>query len=299
MNRSALTATSKSLWSAAAFAASLCFLPSLHAALTLHPESSSPFDLKVSGLLKTVPTGAVSYVRWSELRALPIEKFTLTGEFGPGQQEVTVVWLKDLWAALPLGEGADTLLADCSDGYASVYTGSFIARFKPFVVLEIDGRGPEQWPPEGLKFNPGPYVISVSKTIVPEVAGILDVGHKRPWGVIAIEVVRYEDRFKVFSEGKWATLSVRAQEGRQIWVDSCFSCHQAPGGGLGGRKSDRPFEVLAAHAAYNRAYFMRFVRDPQGTMPGAKMEAHPHYTDVQLDALMAFITAETKVAAAR
>ena len=44
---------------------------------------------------------------------------------------------------------------------------------------------------------------------------------------------------------------------------------------------------------------MRFVRDPQKTMPGAKMEAHPHYTDTQLEALMAFITAEssTKTAA--
>ena len=61
-----------------------------------------------------------------------------------------------------------------------------------------------------------------------------------------------------------------------------------------GTKSDRPFEVLAAHAGYNQAYFKNYVRDPKSVSASAKMEAHPHYTDGQLDALMAFITAEPK-----
>jgi cytochrome c2 len=51
---------------------------------------------------------------------------------------------------------------------------------------------------------------------------------------------------------------------------------------------------LAAHAAFNQAYFRKYVREPRSVMPGAKMEAHPHYTDTQLDELIAFITADGK-----
>lgn len=263
------------------------------AALPLHKEASSPFDLKVSGMLQGVPKGEVRYVQWKELKALPHHTISVTGEFVPGEQTITYVWLSDLWKALPMLAGADTVLATCSDGYASVYRDRFIQEYKPFVVLEINGKGPDTWPPEGLKFNPGPYVISISEAIVPKVHGLLDAGHKKPWGVNAIEVVRYDQRFSVFLEGRWSALSPRAVEGRELWVNSCFSCHQAPGATLGGWKSGRPFEVVSAHAGYNRDYFMRFVRDPQKTMPGAKMEAHPHYTDTQLEALMAFITAES------
>jgi hypothetical protein len=36
------------------------------------------------------------------------------------------------------------------------------------------------------------------------------------------------------------------------------------------------------------------VRSPKQVNPNATMEAHPHYTDVQLEALIAFITADGK-----
>jgi hypothetical protein len=44
------------------------------------------------------------------------------GEFMKGPQVLTVVFLSDLWKALPTGPGADSILATCADGYASVYT---------------------------------------------------------------------------------------------------------------------------------------------------------------------------------
>jgi len=92
--------------------------------------------------------------------------------------------------------------------------------------------------------------------------------------------------------GKWAKLSARAQEGREIWVNSCTSCHRGPGSSFGGTKSDRPFEVLVAHASLNQDYFKKYVRDPKSVVPTAKMEPHPHYTDAQLDALIAFLEAK-------
>jgi cytochrome c2 len=262
--------------------------------LRLARERASPTDLALTGRLAGVPAGESRYVPWADLAALPHTKLRLTGEFVPGEQEVTVVYLSDLWTALPRAPGADTLLATCTDGYASVYRAAFIRDYRPFLILAINGQGPEKWPPPGLTFNPGPYVISVAASVVPAVAQLLDAGHKRPWGVTTIEVARYDESFAGILTGKWAALSPRAVEGREIWVHSCTSCHSGPDGSFGGTKSERPFAVLAAHAEHNAGYFRRYVRDPKGFAATAKMEAHPHYTDAQLDALIAFITAEGK-----
>jgi len=276
------------------FLASILTAASACAALELKPARTSPYDLEISGLLAGVPAGEHRFVSWTELRALATIKQKLTGEFVPGEQEVTGLFLADLFRALPRGPGVDVILATCSDGYASIYRESFIAKYRPFVVLEINGQGPDKWPPPGLKFNPGPYVITVAEEIAPGVTRLMDVGHKRPWGVYAIELANYAEREADAYRGKWATLSPAAQMGREIWVDSCASCHPGPGSIFGGTKSQRPFPVLQAHAAYNRDYFKKFVRDPQGAIAGAKMEPHPHYTDEQLEALIAFVIADGK-----
>jgi len=205
---------------------------------------------------------------WADLRALPTMKLRLDGEFVKGEQEVTALWLADLWAALPRAEGADTLLATCTDGYAAVYREAFIAAYRPIVVLEINGQGPEKWPPPGLKFNPGPYVITVAKEIVPGVATLLDAGHKKPCGH-------------------------RGDRGRELWrpVTAMPTRASGPrscrGPRLGARfgstrarvatmdrvqrsvapSPNRPFEVLAAHAGYNAACFKKYVRAPKTAMP--------------------------------
>ncbi len=268
-------------------------LPAAHT-LELHPTRSAPTDLAVTGLLAGVPTDSIRYLRWADLAALPSTKLKLTGEFVPGEQEVTAVFLSDLWAALPRSAHADTLLATCADHYASVYRTSFIQTYRPFLILAIDGQGPEKWPPPGLTFNPAPYVISVAAHVAPAVAQLLDAGHKRPWGVITLEVARYETRFAGFTSGRWAALSPTATAGRELWVNSCASCHLGPAGTFGGSKSDRPFDVLAAHAAKNPGYFRKYIRDPQSFAASARMEPHPHYSDAQLDALIAFVTADGK-----
>jgi len=261
--------------------------------LPVQTARTAPTDLAITGGLAGVPLGESRFVRWADLRALPTHRLKLTGEFVPGEQEVTVVFLSDLWRALPVGAEADVALATCGDGYAAVYRAEFVSRYRPFVVLEINGQGPEKWPPPGLKFNPGPYVISVATAVEPAVAGLLDVGHKKPWGVNTIEFARFAERFHGAWAGKWAALSARGAEGREIWINSCASCHPGPDGIFGGTKSGQPFPVIAAIAGYDPGLFRRYVRAPKAENPAAKMEPHPHYTDAQLDALIAFIAAET------
>jgi len=257
---------------------------------------STPYDLEIRGLLSGDCCEGAVFVTQESLRSLPVMKLALDGEFVPGKQEVTAIFLLDLWRALPVAAEADTVLATCSDGYAAIYRRKQVDLLRPFLVLEINGVGPKDWPPQGLNFNPAPGVISVSETVAPAVAGFLDVNHKRPWAVTTLEFVRFDDQFATLYSGPWGSLSERAQLGREIWLNSCLSCHPGPGASFGGTKAGRPFEVLAAHAAFNADYFRRFVRDPQGENSGAKMEPHPHYTDGQLDALIAFITAEKKPA---
>lgn len=264
------------------------------AGLPLQSSRASPFDLALTGRLAGVPAGETRFARWEDLRALPTSKIKLEGEFLKGEQEVTVVFLSDVLGALPVSQGVDTVLATCTDGYASVYEVSAMEAHRPFVILEINGKGPSEWPPPGIQYNPGPYVVFISPTVAPAVASLLDVGHKRPWGVTTIELANFAEKFAGIQQGRWAGLSATAAQGREIWVHSCTSCHKGPGGSFGGSKSDRPFEVLAAHAGYNQAYFKRYVHDPQAVVPGAKMQGHPHYNHTQLDALIAFITAEQK-----
>ena len=260
-------------------------------ALNLHAERASPFDLAITGRLAGVPSGQARYAAWADLRALPTARLTLAGEFTSGDQVLTVVFLDELLRALPAGPGVDTLFATSTDGYAAVYTTDFIAQYRPFLVLEIDGRGPRDWPPPGLDYNPGPYVITVSSALVPAAVRYRDIEHKKPWGVAAVELANYAERYRGIYTGSWARLSASAQDGRDIWVNSCACCHPGPPGTFGGTKADRPFQVIAAYAGYDRPFFMKYVRKPKSLVPCAKMEPHPDYSDAELSNLIEFITA--------
>lgn len=262
------------------------------ATLELHPTRTGRFDLELTGHIAGVPAGEKRYVTWSDLRALPSRTIKVTGEFVPGEQQVTIVLLTDFWNALPRGEGVDVLLATCVDGYAAVFRADFIASHLPFFILEINGHGPEHWPPAGLAFNPGPYVISVAHDVAPAVATMLDAPHKRPWGVATVALARYDEAFRNAASGRWANLTPSAQQGRDIWINSCTCCHVGPGKMFGGTKGEQPYPVLEAIAGYNPDFFKKYVRNPTSVNPDAEMEAHPHYNDEQLAALVAFITAD-------
>jgi cytochrome c2 len=259
-------------------------------ALELHDTRSSPFDLEVRGTL----AGGTRYARWGDIRALPTSKVTVAEEFLKGPEVLTVVFVADLMKALPLAPGTDLLLATCGDGYAGIYTADFISRFRPFLVLEIDGKGPEKWPPPGLEFNPAPYVITVSSDLAPEVKGFMDLEHKKPWAVTGVEAGSYATQFRGFYTGKWSSLSASGEAGRQIWINSCASCHSGPQGVFGGTKAQRPFQVIAAYAGFDRDFFVKYVRNPKALVESAKMEAHPHYTDANMADLIEFITAGQK-----
>ena len=267
-------------------------LPALHATVALHSDRSSPFDLAVSGTLEGVPSGGTRYVRYADLRALPTTKLRVTGEFVQGDQEITVVFLSDLCQAMPVSAGTDCLVATCNDLYVSIFPQTFISAYRPFLVVEINGAGPDKWSRGDLGGDPGPYVITVSSRLVPEADHYLALEHKKPWGVVAIEFAHFADKFAEAYQGPWSTLSPRAASGRQLWIDSCASCHAGPGQPDAATKSHLAFSILKAIAQGDPGLVRNYVRHPTSVIATAKMEAHPYYTDEQLDAIIAFITAE-------
>lgn len=268
---------------------SFAAVPIAGLALELHTEKESPYDLALKGKIEGLVPGELRYLRWSDLKGLSTSKMRVDGEFVPGEQEVTIVMLDEVLSKIPRPAGADAIISTCNDGYASIYTSEFIAERRPFIVLEINGNGPEKWPPGGMKFNPGPYVISIADQLSPGASKILDAGHKRPWGVDTLEFINYTERFSQLHTGALSAPGILAEKGRELWINSCFSCHNLPQENLGGTKATRPIQIVATHAAYNPDYFKSYVRNPTKMNPMAKMEPHPHYSDDQLNELIAFL----------
>ena len=91
-----------------------------------------------------------------------------------------------------------------------------------------------------------------------------------------------------------APLSERAAAGREIWINACDSCHLGPGRIFSGNQSRQAFAVLSAIARGDPALFRKYVRDPKSVISTAKMEPHPHYSDAQLDSIIAFVEAEQR-----
>jgi hypothetical protein len=259
-------------------------------ATALEPGLGAPFDLPIAGMLLGVPAGAQMHVKRSALLALPCTALDVTGEFGNTAHAARGIFLQDLIDSLPIAPGADLLTATCSDGYMSVYPFAFIKKYRPFIVVEIEGLGPDKWPPPGLPFNPGPLVIDVSNTVVPGVESLRDIAHKRPWGVVSIRVTSMAESFGGLFKGRWADASEAVSAGREIWIHSCASCHPGPEGVTGGVKSGRPFPIVEAYAGSDRKFFMQYVRDPKSLVPSATMEPHPKYSDKELGQLIAFLT---------
>ena len=255
-------------------------------ALTLRLERAEPHDLEISGGLAGVPAGESRFASWAALRTLSPRRVVLDGEFVPGPQEVTIIDLARLWQALPVEPRRDTLLAWCTDGFLAVYRRDEVEALRPFVVLEINGRGPGQWPPEGLAFNPGPYAIGVDRTLAPAVADLLSETSKKPWGVARVEFVRYAEAFAPLLA---LNLSEPARQGREVWLQRCVSCHEGPPGTVGGTKAARRFALLSAQAAGAPDFFLRYVKNPRSINPAATMEANESLDVGLIEAVRRFL----------
>lgn len=271
----------------------LLWHPATVRALDLAETREKPDDLAISGDFAALPARATRYVRHDDLLVLP-EVRTITEEPAKrmGQHECTVLFTDDLLKHLPLKPGADCLLLRCADKWESIYRSAFVKLWNPYILLRMDGKSLDgvTLPPPYDKMKLAPYYTNVSGALFPGFQHT-DYNNVNPTQVVEIVAANYDAYMKPWFSGKYAGLDLQAAAGREIFLNNCASCHQGPGGAVGGHVSTRPWEILTTHATYNKPYFIDYVRNPQKYIPGVAMPKHESYTPDTFDKLMAFLSA--------
>lgn len=258
--------------------------------LAIAKERTADTDLEISGMVKGLGEGESGFIAHADLLKLPTETLSLKLDFYLEPSfEVTVVFMDDVMAALPLEDAADTALMKCRDDYLSLFTASFRAEYKPFFVLQIEGRDPHDWPETLNEQYLGPYYVSVSEKLAPAYADLVDGWSKRPWGAFGMEIVNFRDEYAPIFTGAFSQLSDSAVQGRELYLNNCASCHRWEDGQFGGGTSKLAFPVLASLAVYNNDYFRDFVGNPSKYIKGVYMPAHAHYSDTHFEKLTDFL----------
>ena len=187
-------------------------------------------------------------------------------------------------------------MAVCADQYHGNFPQSYIREHHPMLVLKINGQPPKGWPKntDAAGAYMGPYLISHAK-FTPSFKIFAHQDEAQiPW---AVERLEFRDERKTFAaiapRGTHAA-NANVQSGFRIAQQNCFRCHNM--GEEGGRKSGRPWLVLAAWAAAGPEHFASYVRNPQANNPKTQMVASPQYDDATMKALIdyfsTFIAAE-------
>jgi cytochrome c2 len=191
------------------------------------------------------------------------------------------------------GEGADTLLAYCYDGYVSYYSADFIEEYAPYLVMSFAGREPGDLALEGSP-DLGPFYITMDAKPAVGSKALPDPDNKRPFGVFKVKMGSERALLGPLSKAAMPALSPKIEQGRQYWINNCMSCHAWNKDGYGGKLSNRTAELLAIHARVNKKYFHDFIKDPTKMIPDVKMPKHPHYDDAAIESIRAFLRQQVK-----
>jgi mono/diheme cytochrome c family protein len=267
------------------------------ARVVLQEHRGSELDLAVAGELPGVSRGATRYVSREELLKLPQVTYAVSDDPNfKGTVQVNGVLLEELSKALGASPAADFVVAVCADQYHGNFPRSYVREHHPVLVLKIEGLPPKGWPKntEATGAYMGPYLISHAKYTPSFKIFAHEDEAQIPWGVVRLE---FRDEHKslaaIAPRGPHAG-DVNVQAGFRIAQQNCFRCHNL--GEEGGRKSGRPWLVLAAWAAAGPEHFASYVRNPVVNNPNTQMAASPQYDDATMKALIdyfsTFIAAE-------
>lgn len=262
---------------------------SVPAHISLIAERSSPGDLEIGGELAGLPAGAVGYVRYEELLALPQESYTISDDANFKEQvEISGVPLATLAKLFGQSAHSNLIVAICYDKYRSNYPSDYLAAHHPILVLKINGQLRDKWPRSEYGGLLGPYLIS-HPAFRPSFTVLSHKDEAQiPFGVTRID---FRTESVVFGtirpRGKWAKDSP-VWQGYQIARQDCFRCHGLYG--EGGERASRSWLVLAAWAATDSSRFQQYIHNPQSVQASAKMPAHADYDQATLAALTAYFT---------
>jgi mono/diheme cytochrome c family protein len=217
---------------------------------------------------------------------LPVDEVEAQVWTNPGiPSRLEIVYLADLMKALGLGDEIDFVLADCVDGFQANYTRDQIEAHRPYLILTIEGAGPEEWAYQNGLLRYGPHYLRIA-----EPGQLLDPESKMPFGVTRLRFARFAAMAAEFYESPWEDLEDTAARGREIYMNACVNCHALDQrSSFGGEKSSSLLRTLAIQAESQQAYFKGVVRHPARILGSQDMTAFPHYTEAEFEALFAFL----------
>jgi mono/diheme cytochrome c family protein len=261
--------------------------PGSPASSILHTTRSSPSDLEVGGELAGLPPESTRYVTRQDLLALPQVSYTVTNDpnfKGLGPMRISGISLDEL-AKRFAAANADLVVAICDDKYRANYPRDYRTAHQPLLVLEINGKGPAEWPKsEGSDM--GPYLISHPK-FTPRFKVLSHEEEMQiPWGVVRIDFRNERQVFGAIEPRGPHARDPEVQDGYRIARENCFRCHNA--GEEGGRKAGVTWTVISAVAAGSPDFFAAYVRNPKSKSPQAQMPGNPEYDGATLRALAAY-----------
>jgi mono/diheme cytochrome c family protein len=263
--------------------------------LALSATRSSPLDLEVAGNIPGVPAGSPRFITRKELLALPQVSYTVSDDANfSGPTPVSGVDLAELSRRLGVRGDDEMVIAICSDKYRANYPAAYIAAHHPLLVLEIDGKGPAQWPKdsETHTMEIGPYLISHPKFTPGFKIPSAEDEAQIPWGVVRLDFRSEKQVFAAIAPRGPRAGDAAVQAGFQIAGQNCFRCHNS--GREGGEKAGVSWAVLATLAAAAPENFMAYIRNPKTKDPDAQMPGNPNYDDATLQALTAYFQTFSK-----
>jgi mono/diheme cytochrome c family protein len=215
-------------------------------------------------------------------RAAPAETFTAYDPYYQRQKT---------WRALPMrrvlarGFGAgvaierEQLVLRAKDGYTVPIAGA--ALLDDGCWLAVADADAPAWEPIGpQRADPSPFYIVWRK---PDQQDLTT--HPRPWQLEAIEIARAET---LFPHAVPTGAGPDAQRGFELFRGECIRCHAINReGGRVGPDLNVPRSIVEYRP---EAQIRAYIKDPLAFRYGA-MPAHPHLTDADLDALVAYFRA--------
>jgi mono/diheme cytochrome c family protein len=253
----------------------------------LHAKRFSAGDLEVGGELGDAPPRSARFIRYEDLLRLPQESYTVTDDSNlPVGTQISGVSLDSLAHLLGRASTDSLIVAICDDQYRANYPHDYLAEHHPLLVLRINGRLHDQWPPLREGGNPGSYLIS-HPSFKPAFKVLSHEDEPQaPYGVVRIEFRTESVVFGAIQPpGNWPENSP-VEQGYVITRQDCFRCHNM--GSEGGTKAGRSWLQLATDVAQDAHHFRQTIRNPTSANPKATMPAHASYDKATLDALTAY-----------
>jgi mono/diheme cytochrome c family protein len=265
--------------------------------LTIALTRNADDDLEVTGMVAGLPAGAVGYVSYAELVALPQITTTIQNDSNFAHQpargvRITGIRLEHLAKALGALPESDLIDALCTDRYRAHYPADYIAAHHPIFALKINRERPAQWAAKAHEYDPGPYFITHADFIPRDKFLTYLEQPQIPENIMRLNFSTVGATFgPITPRGDFPPNSPVAQ-GFLIAKQNCLRCHSL--NDAGGTKSGREWPSLATWAREQPQFFERYVHDPQSVEPHAHMEGSPTYDDATLNALTAYFRTFTE-----